>query len=315
MRSINAWLTGIGIGALAASLLDPARGRRRRALVRDKAVRFGCRGRNAAGKTWRDARNRSVGMAHQGRRRWSERDLSLPRAGGPERGRIDVLQRQWAPATRLLMGGLGTALLALSTSRRGPVRGFLVAHGTALLTRTFANRPLRELFSRPEEPIVVQKTLHVDAPIEQVWELWEHPEGFPRFMDHIETVEPLGDDTYRWVARGPAGIGIEWKARVVERRPQELVRWESLPGSRIATSGSVRFENGAVGGQGGSRVHVRMSYAPPAGALGHLVARLFGDDPRSAMNADMIRLKSLLENGRATAHHQTVERGEVMPLH
>ncbi|HEX2162894.1 MAG TPA: SRPBCC family protein [Thermoanaerobaculia bacterium] len=315
MKNINAWLTGIGLGALAASLLDPARGRRRRALVRDKAVHLGCRSRSAAGKTWRDARNRGIGLAHQGKRRVSERDLSLPRVRGPERQRMDLFQRQWAPATRTLMGALGMALLGLSVSRRGPLRGFLVAHGAALLTRSFANRPLFELFSRPEEPIVVQKTLHVDAPIEQVWELWEHPESFPRFMDHIETVEPLGDDTYRWVARGPAGIGVEWRARVVERRPHELVRWESLPGSRISTSGSVRFENGAATGHGGSRVHVRMSYAPPAGALGHLVARLFGDDPRSAMNADMIRLKSLLENGRATAHHHTVERGEVMAIH
>lgn len=316
MRMTNAWLTGVGLGASAALLLDPQRGRRRRALVRDKAVHLGTAGRHSAGKTWRDLRNRTVGIGHVGRRRLRERDLSMPSLSRdrPQRQRIDVLQNHWAPATRMLVGGVGLALCGVALSRRGPLRAVLGLEGLALLARSTANRPFSELLGGPEAPMVVQKTLRVDAPLDEVWELWEHPESFPRFMDHIESVERIDDDTYRWVARGPAGVGAEWQARVVERRPRELVRWESLPGSKIVTRGSVRFEDGAPDG-GGSRVHVRMSYLPPAGMVGHFVARVFGDDPRSAMNADMVRLKSLLENGRATAHHRTVERSEVVALH
>lgn len=313
MRRTNAWLTGAGLGAGAALLLDPASGRRRRALLRDKADHLAHLGRDSAGRAARDLRNRSVGTVHEGRRRLRDRDLSLgelsPRR--PRRERIDLLQRNWAPATRMLVGGLGLALCGAGLARRGTLGALMGAKGLALLTRSTMNRPLREILGAgPEEPIVVQKTLHVDAPLDQVWSLWEHPEIFPRFMDHLESVERLDDDTYRWVARGPVGADVEWKARVVERRPQELLSWQSLPGSGIDTHGSVRFEKGT---HGGSRIHVRMSYHPPAGGLGHLVARLFHDDPRSAMNDDMVRLKSLLENGRATAHHRTVERDEVLP--
>ena len=43
---------------------------------------------------------------------------------------------------------------------------------------------------------------------------------------------------------------------------------------------------------------VTMSYTPPAGALGHAVARLFGADPKSGLNDDLLRMKVFLETGR-----------------
>ena len=54
-----------------------------------------------------------------------------------------------------------------------------------------------------------------------------------------------------------------------------------------------------------------MSYCPPAGILGHTVARLFGADPKSEIDDDMVRLKSLLEVGKTRAHGETVWRDEV----
>jgi uncharacterized membrane protein len=41
-----------------------------------------------------------------------------------------------------------------------------------------------------------------------------------------------------------------------------------------------------------------MSYTPPAGALGHAVARIFGADPKSELNDDLMRMKVFLETGR-----------------
>jgi uncharacterized membrane protein len=49
----------------------------------------------------------------------------------------------------------------------------------------------------------------------------------------------------------------------------------------------------------GSRVHVRMTYKPPAGALGHAFAKLMGADPKTELDEDMMRLKSALETGKA----------------
>jgi len=41
-----------------------------------------------------------------------------------------------------------------------------------------------------------------------------------------------------------------------------------------------------------------MSYNPPAGAAGHVVASLFGADPKTEMDEDLMRLKAFFETGK-----------------
>lgn len=53
--------TGLGLGAGLTYLFDRERGRRRRGLVRDRVVHGANVAAGAAGKTWRDARNRVAG--------------------------------------------------------------------------------------------------------------------------------------------------------------------------------------------------------------------------------------------------------------
>jgi hypothetical protein len=76
-------------------------------------------------------------------------------------------------------------------------------------------------------------------------------------------------------------------------RPNRVIAWESLPGSEVYNAGRVRFESV----DGGTRVDVFMTYNPPGGVAGHAIAALFGVDPKSAMDDDLLRLKSLLEQG------------------
>lgn len=64
----GAMLTGLGIGAGLMFFLDPAQGRRRRALVRDQCVRAGHLTRDAAEATGRDMANRASGVAARLRR-------------------------------------------------------------------------------------------------------------------------------------------------------------------------------------------------------------------------------------------------------
>jgi uncharacterized membrane protein len=42
-----------------------------------------------------------------------------------------------------------------------------------------------------------------------------------------------------------------------------------------------------------------MSYNPPAGAIGHLVAVMFGADPKREMDEDLKRMKGFIETGQA----------------
>lgn len=64
----GAMLTGLGLGASLMFFLDPAQGRRRRALARDKIVHMGHRAFDAAEATRRDMSNRATGVAARLRR-------------------------------------------------------------------------------------------------------------------------------------------------------------------------------------------------------------------------------------------------------
>jgi hypothetical protein len=61
-------LLGLGVGALLMFYLDPSRGRRRRALVRDKVVRASNSAAGFVGDTRRDLGNRLRGLQARARR-------------------------------------------------------------------------------------------------------------------------------------------------------------------------------------------------------------------------------------------------------
>lgn len=224
--------------------------------------------------------------------------------------RPDFLQENWSPATRFLFGAGGAALLAVALKRRDTLSMVLGAGGGALLARSVANKSLTDLAGAGEgtATVRVQKTLTVQAPREDVYRLWSNPEKFPRFMSHLDRVESLGRERYRWTAEGPGGATVTWDAHVTKRKENRLIAWRSERDSTVFTEGNVKFEDR----DGGTRIHVDMVYSPPAGIAGHALALLFQDDPKSAMDDDFIRMKSLLENGRATESGETVEREDVL---
>ncbi len=70
--AVRAGLIGAGIGGASMFLLDPDRGARRRALVRDKAVWAARKTRDAAGATGRDLNNRLAGLQARTRAQFSD---------------------------------------------------------------------------------------------------------------------------------------------------------------------------------------------------------------------------------------------------
>ena len=151
--------------------------------------------------------------------------------------------------------------------------------------------------------VPVNKSIVVNAPAEEVYRYWRDFENLPRFMRYLESVTVTGEGRSHWVAKAPGG-SVEWDAEVTEDRPNELIAWRSLEGSEVETSGSVRFEP-AVGGRG-TVIHVQLDYNPPAGAVGALIAKLFGEDPDAQMQIDLRRFKQVIELGEIVASDGTL---------
>ena len=381
----NELIGGLALGAGLMYLLDPDRGRRRRAVLRDQAVHWTSRLDDAAATTARDLGHRSAGVVAQAGARFrrdgaddvvveervrsalgrlvshpgaievrakdglvslsgpvlaneadalllgvrkvrgvravedllevheSAEDVpGLQGAGRRPGHRPELLQENWSPAIRLLTG-LGGGALALAGGRaRNPAARLLGVLGLGLLARAATNLPAKRMVGAGagRRAVDVQKTLTVNAPPETVFAFWRDFENFPRFMSHLEEVRRTGDFTSHWVAAGPAGVPVAWDAEITSIVPEQLIAWRSVEGSVVASAGVVRFQGNE---DGSTRIDVHLSYNPPGGAVGHAVASFFGADPRRAMDDDLVRLKSLLEEGKTSAHGETVERAELEP--
>lgn len=225
-------------------------------------------------------------------------------------GRYGMGNGQWAPSTRLLAGAGATYLMLYSMFKGGPL-GFFARIGSMLLgSRALTNMRPSELAGMGDQGMIrVRKSIQIDAPVDEVYNLWSNFENFPRFMHNIDSIRSRGEHSH-WVVKGPAGSKVEFDALTTQMIPNELVAWETTPESTVKHSGQVRFREN----QRGTQVNVSMAYTPPAGVAGHAVAALFGKDPKSEMDADLARMKSLLEEGKTTASKQRVTRDEVMPV-
>jgi uncharacterized membrane protein len=224
--------------------------------------------------------------------------------------RPELLQENWAPATRLVVGTIGGILAVQGARTRGQAGVALSTLGLALLARAATNLPPSRLvgIGAGRRAIELEKTINIAAPVEQVWDLWSNFENFPRFMAHVREVRKLDDTRSHWVAAGPAGVPVEWDAVITEWVPRQFLAWKSVNGSAVQMAGMVRFR---PINEGQTEIDVRLSYNPPAGAVGHAVAFLTGTDPKRAMDEDMVRLKSLLEEGKTRADGHPVRLEEV----
>jgi hypothetical protein len=85
MREILVMLAGIGVGAGLMYLLDPARGNRRRALIRDKVVKLNRQTQEAVEGRVKDMSNRAKGVFHEAKSliEPNTRTSDYPSAGSP----------------------------------------------------------------------------------------------------------------------------------------------------------------------------------------------------------------------------------------
>jgi uncharacterized membrane protein len=236
--------------------------------------------------------------------------ISSLQGGVPRRALSELAQQNWTPSVRVASGALAGAAFYAAMRTEGPWRWASVAGGAAILTRGIVNQPFRQMLGigRGVRAVHFEKTIHIDAPLEEVYSFWSNFENFPKFMSHLKEVRDLKNSKSHWVAAGPGGISIPWDAEVTEQRTNELLAWTSVPGSVIRNSGLVRFDRES---DGRTRVQIRMSYCPPGGFFGHAVACMFGSDAKSEIDDDMVRLKSLLEFGKTRAHGVQVTRDQV----
>jgi uncharacterized membrane protein len=220
--------------------------------------------------------------------------ISALQGGRPLPKQVPRLDENWPPALRWLATAGGGALVLWGASQRGLLGLTTAAAGSALALRAASNMPFKRLAgAQGRRGIDIHKTIHVNAPVEVVFETLSNYANFPAFMRNVRRVSMHADGRSHWVVAGPAGFSVEWDAETSVCRPNELLGWRTVRSATVAHAGLIRFEREGTG----TRLDIRMTYSPPAGALGHAVAKLFGADAKTELDEDLMRLKIFLETG------------------
>lgn len=202
------------------------------------------------------------------------------------------------------------AIVAMEGLARRSLAGLLISGiGGALLLRGIGARP--DVLGRlggaqdpddveeqiGERGIEVTQAFLINADPKDLYTHWRNFQNLPAIMTYLERVDVVDDRRSHWVAKAPLLVGgsVEWDAEITRDEPGRAIAWRSLPGSQVATVGDIRFERAL--GDRGTEVHVKLSYLPPAGQVGHWLATVFGKAPRRTIREDLRNFKRIMEVG------------------
>ena len=190
----------------------------------------------------------------------------------------------------------GALLLGIST---------MALVGATAWALTKPRGPWNPAKRRPDMPtlsggrgIHVERTITVMRSPDEMYAEWRDLARLPELIPHLESVTPLDRTRSRWVARGPAGVPVEWEAELVADEPGRLIAWRSVGESDVDNAGSVRFS--PAPGSRGTEVKVILSYAPPAGRVGAAVATIIGRSADRAVREGLRRFKQRMEAREVT---------------
>lgn len=143
--------------------------------------------------------------------------------------------------------------------------------------------------------IDMRMTVVVSKPVQQVFAFCRDFENFPQIVDVLLSVEDSQDGRSHWAVRSPSGETVEWDATVTKYVPNSVIAWESVPGSVVFASGTMRFFPLSPEE---TRLDITLTYRPLHTALSEAVRALM-----SLPNAR--RLRSEIARAAVTLSEQT----------
>jgi uncharacterized membrane protein len=148
--------------------------------------------------------------------------------------------------------------------------------------------------------VLIGRSVTINRPRAELYSFWRDFKNLPRFMHNVHSVTIQDQIHSHWIIEAPGGKTVEWDSEITQDEPGRLIAWQSLEGASVRNSGRVEFLNSPD--DRGTVVRVTLTYDPPAGAVGKLIARLFQKEPKVQARQDLRRFKQLMETGEiATA--------------
>jgi uncharacterized membrane protein len=149
---------------------------------------------------------------------------------------------------------------------------------------------------------VVGRAVTINKPAAELYAYFRDFAKLATFMENVVRVDVLSSKRSHWVVKAPAGKTVEWDARITEECEGELIAWASEEDADIPNAGRIEFRDA---GARGTVVTATITYDPPAGTIGKLVAKLFQREPAIQARRDLRRFKQLMETGEIATSSRT----------
>ena len=150
----------------------------------------------------------------------------------------------------------------------------------------------------------IQQSVDIGAPLSTVYNEWTQFEEWPKFMHRLQSVSQE-DESHVSFKTKIWGISKEFKAEIVEQRPDERIKWKVTDG--VTHTGVVTFHEVAD-----RLTHVEVNLDVDPGSLIEKAGRGMRHVKR-AVRADLARFKAyvMMNEEEDGAWRGTIEDGEV----
>jgi uncharacterized membrane protein len=118
--------------------------------------------------------------------------------------------------------------------------------------------------------IVLEKALDVRAPVRDIFAA-AAIERLPEVVPHLREARSVAVDRHHWIMDDPPEPAIEWDTVITRFGANQVIGWETPPGSVIRHIGRIALRPNP---DGSTRVSLDLSFVLPPGPFGQRVAAL-----------------------------------------
>ncbi len=158
---------------------------------------------------------------------------------------------------------------------------------------------------------VTARAVTINKPVAEVFAYFRDFANLPSFMENVVSIDVADARRSHWVVKAPGGKTVEWDAVVTDEAENQYIAWESQPGADVPNAGRVDFRDA---GARGTVVTATITYDPPYGIIGKIVAKMFQREPAIQARRDLRRFKQLLETGEIATPAKNKQEFEEMGL-
>ena len=154
----------------------------------------------------------------------------------------------------------------------------------------------------PTGGALVGRSVTINRPRAELYAYFRDFANLPSFMENVERIDVRDRTRSHWVVKAPAGRTVEWDAIVTDEADGDYIAWVADEGADVPNSGRIEFKDA---GPRGTVVTATISYAPPGGVIGKVIAKLFQREPAIQARRDLRRFKQLMEAGEVATSSRT----------